>query len=164
MPKHTETRRLPYSAEQMFDLVADVKRYPEFLPWVSAMRVRQDRPDETLADMVVGFKGLRETFTSRVRKDRPGSITVDYIDGPLKYLKNDWRFRDDGQAGSGAGGCALEFTVDFQFRNRMFELLAGQVFQAALRRMTAAFEERAAKLYGAGGAAGNSISSAHSAA
>ena len=161
MPKHTETRRLPYSAEQMFDLVADVKRYPEFLPWVSAMRVRQDRPDETLADMVVGFKGLRETFTSRVRKDRPGRITVDYIDGPLKYLKNDWRFGEDGS------GCALEFTVDFQFRNRVFELLAGQVFQAALRRMTAAFEERAAKLYGAGaggGAAGSSISSAHSAA
>jgi coenzyme Q-binding protein COQ10 len=161
MPKHTETRHLPYSAAQMFDLVADVKRYPEFLPWVSAMRVRQDRPDETLADMVVGFKGLRETFTSRVRKERPDLIVVDYVDGPLKYLKNEWRFREEGS------GCLLEFAVDFQFRNRVFELLAGQVFQAALRRMTAAFEERAARLYGSsagGGAAGSSISSAHSAA
>ena len=157
MPKHSETRHLPYTAEQMFDLVADVRRYPEFLPWVTAMRVRQDRPDETLADMIVGFKGLRETFTSRVRKQRPASITVDYLDGPLKYLKNEWRFRDE------EGGCAVEFTVDFAFRNRVFEMLAGQVFQAALRRMTAAFEERAASLYGAG-EAGSSISSAHSAA
>ena len=129
MPRHSETRHLPYSAEQMFDLVADVKRYPAFLPWVSAMRVRQDGPAETLADMVVGFKGLRETFTSRVRKERPSSITVDYIDGPLKFLRNEWRFRPE------PGGCAVEFDVDFAFRNRVFEMLAGQVFQAALRRM-----------------------------
>ena len=156
MPRHGETRHLPYTAEQMFDLVADVRRYPEFLPWVTAMRVRQDGADETLADMVVGFKGLRETFTSRVRKERPTLLTVDYVDGPLKYLRNEWRFRAE------PGGCAVEFEVDFAFRNRVFELLAGQVFQAALRRMTAAFEARAAVLYGAG--EGSSISSAHSAA
>jgi len=157
MPKHSETRHLPYTPEQMFDLVTDVKRYPEFLPWVQAMRVRQDQPQETVADMIVGFKGLRETFTSRVRKGRPDTVHVDYLDGPLKYLTNDWRFRAE------PGGCAVDFAVDFQFKNRMFEMLAGQVFGQALRRMIGAFETRAAALYGAGDE-GSSNSSAHSAA
>jgi len=157
MPNHSETRHLPYTPEQMFDLVADVKRYPEFLPWVSAMRVRADGPAETLADMIVGFKGLRETFTSRVRKQRPTSITVEYIEGPLKFLRNEWTFRPE------PGGCAVDFSVDFAFKNRVFEMLAGQVFQAALRRMTGAFETRAAQLYGPS-ASGSSSSSAHSAA
>lgn len=156
MPKHSETRRMPYTAEQMFDLVADVRRYPEFLPWVSAMRVRKDGPEETLADMIVGFKGLRETFTSRVAKVRPSEIHVDYIEGPLKYLRNDWRFRPDGD------GCLVDFAVDFQFKNRVFEMLAGQVFGMALRRMIGAFEDRAKALYGSDG--GMSSSSAHSAA
>jgi coenzyme Q-binding protein COQ10 len=145
----------------MFELVGDVRRYPEFLPWVIAMRVRTDEPTETLADMIVGFKGLRETFTSRVRKTPPEAITVDYVEGPLKFLRNEWRFRAE------PGGCAVEFTVDFAFKNRVFELLAGQVFQAALRRMTAAFETRAAQLYAApapSSAAGINSSSAHSAA
>jgi coenzyme Q-binding protein COQ10 len=161
LPKHSETRHLPYSAAQMFDLVADVKRYPEFLPWVSAMRVRRDGPTETLADMVVGFKGLRETFTSKVTKERPARVHVDYVDGPLKYLRNDWAFRDE------PGGCAVDFAVDFQFKSRVFEALAGQVFGVALRRMIGAFETRAAALYGASsgaGADGSSSSSAHSAA
>ena len=162
MPRHQETRHLPYSAEQMFDLVADVKRYPEFLPWVQAMRVRKDGPGETVADMIVGFKGLRETFTSRVEKARPGRIAVDYVDGPLKYLRNEWRFRPEGD------GCAVDFMVDFEFKNRVFEMLAGQVFGTALRRMIGAFEARAAALYGAGSAAGagagSSSSSAQSAA
>ncbi|GAA4217712.1 type II toxin-antitoxin system RatA family toxin [Sphingomonas endophytica] len=156
MPKHSETRRLPYTPEQMFDLVADVRRYPEFLPWVSAMRVRKDTAEETLADMIVGFKGLRETFTSKVTKQHPETIRVEYIEGPLKYLNNDWRFRADGE-----GGCLVDFSVDFAFKNRMFEMLAGQVFGVALRRMIGAFEERAARLYGA---SGSSSSSAHSAA
>ena len=157
MPSHHETRHLPYTAEQMFDLVADVKRYPEFLPWVSAMRVRRDGPTETLADMIVGFKGLRETFTSKVEKERPGRIHVEYIDGPLKHLRNDWVFRPEGE------GCAVDFTVDFQFRNRVFEMLAGQVFGAALRRMIGAFETRAAQLYSSA-EGGISSSSAQSAA
>ena len=143
MPKHAETRRLPYTPEQMFDLVADVRRYPEFLPWVTAMRVRQDDESATVADMIVGFKGLRETFTSKVGKQRPETIHVEYVDGPLKYLRNDWRFCPDGE-----GGCLVDFSVDFAFKNRMFEMLAGQVFGAALRRMICAFEERAAALYG----------------
>lgn len=165
MPKHSETRRMPYSAEQMFDLVADVRRYAEFLPWVTAMRVRKDAPDETLADMIVGFKGLRETFTSRITKDRPRSLQVDYIEGPLKYLHNDWSFRSNGD------GCFVDFSVDFAFRNRVFEMLAGQVFGVALRRMIGAFEDRARALYGAdatgagvGAGGGISRSSAHSAA
>ncbi len=152
MPKHSETRHLPYTPEQMFDMVADVKRYPEFLPWVSAMRVRQDSDTATLADMIVGFKGLRETFTSKVEKTRPEHIHVEYIDGPLKYLHNDWRFRAE------PDGCAVDFAVDFQFKNRMFEMLAGQVFGVALRRMIGAFEDRAKVLYG------SSSSSATSAA
>ena len=141
----------------MFDLVADVKRYPEFLPWVSAMRVRRDGPTETLADMVVGFKGLRETFTSRVEKARATRIHVDYVDGPLKFLRNEWVFRPEGE------GCAIDFTVEFQFKNRVFEMLAGQVFGAALRKMIGAFETRAAQLY-ASAPGGISSSSAHSAA
>ncbi len=136
----------------MFDLVADVRRYPEFLPWVIAMRVRRDDATETLADMIVGFKGLRETFTSRVAKVAPEMIHVDYVDGPLKFLRNDWRFRPKD------GGCAVDFTVDFAFKNRVFEALAGQVFGVALRKMIGAFETRAAALYG------RSSSSAQSAA
>lgn len=162
MPKHSETRALPYSPEQMFDMVADVARYPEFLPWVSAIRVRSNGASEMVADMIVGFKGLRETFTSRVKKDRPHTIRVDYVDGPLRYLSNDWRFRP----GEG-GGCLVDFSVDFEFKSRMFEMLAGQVFDRALRKMIGAFEERAAALYGADSptsASGISSSSAHSAA
>jgi coenzyme Q-binding protein COQ10 len=151
---------MPYTPEQMFDLVADVKRYAEFLPWVTAMRVRKDTPTETLADMIVGFKGLRETFTSKVQKTRPDAIRVDYVDGPLKFLNNDWRFKPDGD------GCIVEFSVDFAFKNRVFEMLAGQVFGAALRRMIGAFEERARILYSdaAAGSGGISRSSAHNAA
>ena len=143
MPKHEETRHLPYTPEQMFDMVADVGRYGEFLPWVSAIRVRSDGETEMVADMIVGFKGLRETFTSKVQKERPDHIRVDYLDGPLKHLNNDWTFRADGD-----GGCYVDFCVDFAFKNRMFEMLAGQVFDRALRKMIGAFEDRARVLYG----------------
>src|SRR3954463_1042367 len=88
MPRHEETRHLPYTPEQMFDLVADVARYEEFLPWVSAIRVRSNSDTEMIADMIVGFKGLRETFTSKVHKLRPAEVRVDYVDGPLKHLHN----------------------------------------------------------------------------
>jgi coenzyme Q-binding protein COQ10 len=162
VPRHTETRHLPYTPEQMFDLVADVARYGEFLPWVSAVRVRSDSATEMVADMVVGFKGISERFTSKVGKQRPGKLHVDYLEGPLKYLTNDWMFRPDGQ-----GGTLVDFVVDFAFKSRLFEMLAGQVFDKALRKMIGAFEARAAALYGAsaaGSAAGSSSSSAHSAA
>ncbi|SDC95232.1 coenzyme Q-binding protein COQ10 [Sphingomonas sp. YR710] len=161
MPRHSETRTLPYSPEQMFDLVADVPSYAQFLPWVSAVRVRSDSETEMVADLMVGFKSLRERFGSRVTKDRPNSIHVDYIDGPLKYLRNDWTFRSDGH-----GGTLLDFTVDFEFKSRIFEMIAGQMFDRALRRMIGAFEERAAALYASPekAAPGISNSSAHSAA
>jgi coenzyme Q-binding protein COQ10 len=142
----------------MFTLVSDVASYPAFLPWVSAIRVRSDTETEMVADMIVGFKGLRETFTSRVQKARPGSVRVDYVDGPLKHLSNDWTFRDDG-----TGGVLVDFTVDFAFKNQLFEMLAGQMFDRALRKMINAFEARAAELY-APGSSGSSSSSAHNAA
>ena len=159
MPRHKETRRLPYTPEQMFDLVADVGRYGEFLPWVAAVRVTSDGPTEMVADLVVGFKALKERFTSRVSKDRPGRIHVDYVDGPLKYLKNDWTFQPDGD-----GGCLVGFNVDFEFKSRIFEMVAGQMFSLAINKMVSAFEARAEKLYGSGVSAGSSNSSAHSAA
>jgi coenzyme Q-binding protein COQ10 len=160
MPRHTETRHMPYSPEQMFDLVADVKRYQEFLPWVAATRVRSDSETLMIADLVVGFKSLKETFASRVTKERPHSVTVDYIEGPLKYLHNSWHFAPDG-----TGGTKIDFCVDFAFRSRIFETLAGQMFDRALRRMIGAFEDRAHQLYGASSSGGGiSNSSAHSAA
>lgn len=143
MPGIRETRRLPYSAEQMFDLVADVGRYAEFLPWVMATRVRSDSEHEMIADMVVGFKSLREKFTSRVVKDRPHMIDVHYIDGPLRDLDNTWLFRALPE-----GGCEIDFTVEFTFKSRMFETLAGQYFDRAFHKMVAAFEARAAQVYG----------------
>ncbi len=142
MPRHAETRRLPYTAEQMFDLVADIGRYAEFLPWVQAMRIVSDDGTVVTADMIVGFKMVRERFTSRVTLDRPSHIHVDYIDGPLKFLNNDWTFRD------AAGGCEIDFSVDFEFKNRMFEALAGMFFGEAFKRMVGAFEMRAATVYG----------------
>ena len=159
MPRHKETRRLPYTPEQMFDLVADVGRYGEFLPWVAAVRVTSNSETEMVADLVVGFRALKERFTSRVAKQRPRTIHVDYLDGPLKYLRNDWTFEPDG-----AGGTIVGFNVDFEFRSRIFEALAGQMFGVAFRKMVGAFEERAAKLYGSGVSPGSSSSSAHSAA
>ena len=158
MPRHSESRNLPYSPEQMFDLVADVKRYQEFLPWVAATRVRSDSETLMVADLVVGFRALKETFTSRVTKQRPHGLTVDYIEGPLKYLHNSWKFASDGK-----GGTDIDFCVDFAFKSRIFEALAGQMFDRALRRMIGAFESRAHQLYGAG-STGISSSSAHSAA
>jgi coenzyme Q-binding protein COQ10 len=143
MPRHSETKHLPYSPEQLFDLVADVARYDEFLPWVVAVRIRSSSETETVADLVVGFNAFKERFTSRVRKERPGYICVDYIEGPLKYLHNEWRFEP-----AAGGGTDVHFSVDFAFRSRLFEALAGQMFDRALRRMTGAFETRAAALYG----------------
>jgi coenzyme Q-binding protein COQ10 len=158
MPRHTEQRHLPYTPEQLFDLVADVSSYQDFLPWVAAVRIRSDSETETVADLVVGFRALKETFTSKVHKRRPHEIEIDYVEGPLKYLHNTWKFRPDGE-----GGTRLDFCVDFAFRSRIFETIAGQMFDRALRRMIGAFEDRAHALYGVG-ASGSSSSSAQSAA
>lgn len=143
MPGIRDTVRLPYTAAQMFDLVADVGRYGEFLPWVVATRVRSNSDTEMVADMLVGFKSLREKFTSKVIKERPRRIEVIYVDGPMRDLDNIWSFRDLPE-----GGCEVDFCVDFSFRNKMFEMMAGQYFDRAFRKMVAAFEERAHALYG----------------
>ena len=152
MPGIRETRRLPYSAQQMFDLVADVGRYAEFLPWVIATRVRSDSETELVADMVVGFKSLRESFTSRVRKDRPREIDVHYMDGPLSDLDNVWTFRAVDEH-----SCEIDFVVDFTFKNRLFERIAGQYFDRAFRKMVEAFEKRAAELYGSNSSSAQSV-------
>jgi coenzyme Q-binding protein COQ10 len=143
MPGIREVRRLPYSAEEMFDLVADVARYGEFLPWVVATRVRSNSETEMVADMLVGFKALREKFTSKVTKHRPDRIDVHYVDGPLRDLDNRWLF-----VPLGPDCCEVDFCVDFTFRNSVFEALAGQYFDRAFRKMVAAFETRAEQLYG----------------
>ena len=147
MPTHSEQRVLPHTAEQLFDLVADVGRYPEFLPWCVASRILSRSETEMRAELAIGFKGIRERFVSRVALDRPTlRIDVTYEKGPFKYLVNHWRFepRDGGK-------CLLDFHVDFEFRSRLLEMLMGKLFDEAVRRMVRAFEERADDLYGAAG-------------
>src|SRR3954463_10646122 len=143
MPRHSEPRHFPYPIEQLFDLVADVEHYDEFLPWVVAVRVRSSSEAETIADLVVGFNAFKERFTSRVIKERPSRICVDYIEGPLKYLHNEWKFER-----ASDGGTNVHFSVDFAFKSRLFETLAGAMFDRALRRMISAFEQLAAALDG----------------
>lgn len=152
MPGIREQRRLPYSAGQMFDLVADVGRYPEFLPWIVGTRIQSDSESEMIADLLVGFKALREKFTSKVLKQRPHRIEVIYLDGPLRDLDNLWRFRDLPE-----GGCEVDFSVEFAFRNRVFEALAGQYFDRAFRKMVSAFEARAEELYGSSSSSATSV-------
>ena len=142
---HRERRVVPYTQAQMFDLVSDVERYPEFLPWCVASRIR--KPDEHVffADVMIGFKMVRETFTSRVELTRPGRIDVTYSEGPFKYLRNHWIFTPDPH------GCVIDFDIAFEFKNRVFQALIGIVFNEAVRRMVASFEARAAALYGPNG-------------
>jgi coenzyme Q-binding protein COQ10 len=141
---HNETRLLPYTPEQMFDLVADVGRYPEFLPWCMGARIREQATDMILADLMIGFKMVREKFTSRVWLDRAGQrIDVEYIDGPFKQLKNTWLFSD-----APNGGCRIDFHLEFEFSSLMLQKLIGMLFHEAVRRMVAAFESRAKQLYG----------------
>lgn len=143
MPRHAESRILPYSPQQMFDLVADVQRYPEFLPWVVGARVYNRTEQGFAADMVVGFKMFRERFACRVKLAPGQAISVDYVAGPLKHLSNEWRFLSHPE------GAQVDFAVDFSFRSRLFESLVGALFSEAVRRMASAFEARAAVIYGA---------------
>lgn len=147
MPHHHETRRLPYTAVQMYDLVADVARYPEFLPWNSAARIRSRHPiaagEVMEADLVVSFKLFREKFGSRVVLfPGQGRIETEYLDGPLKHLKSVWLFRDLPD-----GGCEVDFTVDFEFRNPILASVIGLVFNEAMTRIVRAFEQRAGVIY-----------------
>ncbi|MBM1556614.1 type II toxin-antitoxin system RatA family toxin [Sulfitobacter mediterraneus] len=150
MPTHSETRQLPYSAQQMYNLVADVAKYPEFLPWTAAARIRsnEDRGDHWVmdADLVISFKVFRERFTSRVVLwPAQHKIDTEYLDGPFKYMHSNWKFEDI------EGGCAVQFHVDFEFRNAILQKIIGVVFNEAMQRVVRAFEQRAEALYGAQG-------------
>jgi len=141
MPRHAERRLLPHTPEQLFELVVDVERYPEFLPWCVATRVSGRRADGFMAEMVIGFKMFRERYVSRVDVDRPYRIDVSHFRGPFKHLRNHWIFEP------AEGGCIVDFSVDFEFHSRLMERLIGSVFHEAVRRMVTAFERRAAELY-----------------
>ena len=149
MPTHSETRALPWTAEEMFALVADVGRYPEFLPWTAAARIRSRQPADAgkeimEADLVISFKVFRERFGSRVVLDpTAGRIDTEYLDGPFRYMRSNWTFRD-----RPGGGCDVGFFVDFEFRNAILQKLIGVVFDEAMRRVVRAFEARAEALYG----------------
>lgn len=148
MPTHTEHRHMPYTARQIYDLVADVARYPEFLPWTAAARIRSrtpiDRGEEMQADLVISFKVFRERFGSRVRLF-PGDGVIDtaYLDGPFKHMESRWTIKP-----AEDGGCVVDFHVDFEFRNPMLQKIIGVVFDQAMRRVVGAFEARAKALYG----------------
>jgi coenzyme Q-binding protein COQ10 len=133
---------LPYTPEQMYALVADIERYPEFLPWCVAARIRERRADFVSADLVIGFKMFRERFTSNVKLDPPGRIDVTYVEGPFRYLNNHWSFE------RAPGGCRIDFFVDFEFKSRLLQKMIAVLFGEAVRRMVAAFEGRARQLYG----------------
>lgn len=143
MPKHREIKTLPYSPEQMFDLVADVERYPEFLPWVVGARVgRRDGANVFHADLLVGFKMIRERYTSRIELDPPKRVDVTYTRGPFRYLENHWTFEPMPE------GCRIEFYLDFEFRSRLLQRIMGSLFHEAVKKMVSAFEARARRLYG----------------
>lgn len=146
MPTHSEIKHLPYTAQQMYDLVSDVAHYPEFLPWTAAARIRstEDQGDHTvmMADLVISFKVFRERFGSKVLlwPDKK-QIDTSYIDGPFRHMESRWEFSDQD------GGCEVKFFVDFEFRNRLLQGAAGMFFNDAMQRVVRAFERRAATLY-----------------
>jgi coenzyme Q-binding protein COQ10 len=146
MPTHAEKRVLRYTPEQLFDLVADVRRYPEFLPWCVGSRILSRTENELTADLTIGFKMFRESFRSHVLLERPHHIHVRYLNGPFRYLNNHWRFNPHPQ------GTEVQFFVDFEFRSRLLQMVIGTVFNEAVRLMVRAFERRAMHLYGRGAA------------
>ncbi len=147
MPTHSETRQMPHSAQQMYDLIADVAKYDQFLPWCAATRIRKEWEKDghkiVDADLIISFKVFRERFTSRVTmKPEEGRIDVEYIDGPFKFLHNHWKFTQHD------AGCQVDFHVDFEFKSAILQSLIGVVFNEAMRRIVGAFEKRAETLYG----------------
>ncbi len=142
MPTHAERRVVGYRPEQIFDLVADIGKYPEFLPWCLGARVRAQSEREVVADLTIGFGPFRESFTSRVALERPRLVRVRYENGPFRYLNNQWRFAPDPR------GTHVDFFVDFEFRSRLLQAAIGVVFNEAVRRMVNAFLRRAGEVYG----------------
>jgi len=142
MPTHAERQIVPYRPDQLFDLVADVEKYPQFLPWCVAARIRSRTERELVADLTIGFGPFRENFTSYVTLERPQRVKVRYGRGPFRYLNNQWEFHDHRQ------GTEVDFFVDFEFRSRILQAAIGVVFNEAVRRMVAAFRRRAHDVYG----------------
>ncbi len=142
MTVHSETRIIKHKPEDLFDLVADVKKYPEFLPWCLAARIRKQNERELTADLIIGFQIFKEQFTSKVIVDR-NSLKIDtsYADGPFEYLQNHWKFLPH------PAGCEIDFYVDFEFKNRLLQTVMETLFTEAVRRMVKAFENRADELY-----------------
>jgi coenzyme Q-binding protein COQ10 len=157
MPSFSTKRRMPFTAAQMYALVADIERYPEFLPMCTALtvssRMAVPEGENLVASMSVGYKSITETFTTQVRL-RPEQLKVEanYVDGPFRHLENRWQFADvpalDGPASEINGSCDVDFFIDYEFKSAMLGLLVGQVFDQAFRKFTGAFEHRAGKVYG----------------
>lgn len=139
MPSHAERKFLPYRRDDVFALVADVGKYPEFLPWCMAARVRPLADQSFEADLVIGFKMVRETFTSRVDLNPPDVVDVTYTKGPMRHLNNRWLIEE------AEGGCMVDFKLDFEFKSVLLRKLIGPLFGEAVRRMVAAFETRASE-------------------
>lgn len=148
MPQFSSKRRVSHNASDMFDLVADVEKYPQFVPLCQSLRVRSrtpagQSPEILVADMTVAYKLIRETFTSRVTLDRPAlTILVEYLDGPFSRMENRWKFRE-----LNPNSCEVEFFIDYEFRSRILAMLMGAMFETAFRRFAAAFEKRADQVY-----------------
>ena len=142
MPTHAEERVLLYTPEQLFALVADIERYPEFLPWCVGARIKERQANFIVADLIIGFRMFREGFTSRVALDAPRRIDVTYAEGPFRRLNNHWVFERV------PGGCRIDFYVDFEFKSRLLQRMIEILFSEAVRRMVGAFEKRARDLYG----------------
>jgi coenzyme Q-binding protein COQ10 len=143
MPQHYERRQLPYTPKQMFDLVADIERYPEFLPWCLAAKITGRDGNAITADLVIGYRAIRESFTSLVDLEPGRRISVRYVSGPLAKLTNEWSFEPAGRK-----QCTISFFVDFRFRSLLLSRLMDMFFDVAFRRMVTAFETRAKQLYG----------------
>lgn len=143
MPTHAEIRELPYSAEDLYKLVADIEKYPEFLPWCVGLRVKNRSAETITADMIIGFKVFREKFTTRVSLTPESRIDVEYLNGPFKYLNNHWKFIP-----KGSNSCEIDFFVDFEFRSAILQKAIGVVFNEAVQKMINAFEMRAHDVYG----------------
>ena len=142
MPVHAEKKVLKFRPEQIFEMVSDVERYPEFLPWCVGARIKRRQDTRIFADLIIGFKMIREKFTSRVDLHHEQlRIDVAYVDGPFKYLTNTWIFEEHPE------GCLIDFHVDFEFKSRMLQILMEPLFHEAVKRMVQAFETRAAVLY-----------------
>ncbi len=154
MPTFRTSRKVRHSALEMFDLVADIERYPEFLPLCQSLKIRRETPLEgdrrqLLADMRIGYKAIRESFVSRVTLDRPTlTILVEYVDGPFRHMENRWHFLQSAEGDAGVS--TVEFFLDYEFKSRMFGVLMGSVFDAAFRRFAESFEQRANAVYARG--------------